>query len=165
MPQAPTAVQGPPQCRPAEPHDGEFLRRLFVESRPALAALPEPLRSQVVDLQVTAQRRQYRTDHPDSLEAVVEVAGTPIGRCWVTKAAAAYRVLDIAISGAYRNRGWGGLLLRELHAEAAHAGVPLELSVWAGNLDAVRLYRRLGFEQVGEANGYLNLRWAADTAG
>lgn len=158
-------VQGRPRCRPAEPHDGEFLRRLFVESRPELAALPDPLRSQVVELQVAAQRRQYRTAHPESLEAVVEVDGTPVGRCWVMRAADTYRVLDIAISSAHRRRGLGSLLLRDLHAEAAQAGVPLELSVWGANLDAVRLYRRLGFEQVDEANGYLDLRWSAGTTG
>ncbi|NIJ19988.1 ribosomal-protein-alanine N-acetyltransferase [Sphingomonas naasensis] len=53
-----------------------------------------------------------------------------------------------------RRRGIAGALLRAIVAEARARGVvQLHLEVRAGN-DAVRLYRREGFEKVGERRNY-----------
>jgi ribosomal-protein-alanine N-acetyltransferase len=53
-----------------------------------------------------------------------------------------------------RRRGVAGALLRAIIAEAQNRGVlQLHLEVRAGN-DAVRLYRREGFEKVGERRNY-----------
>ena len=53
-----------------------------------------------------------------------------------------------------RGRGVGGALLRSVIAEAIARGVTrLHLEVRSGN-DAARLYRREGFEKVGERSGY-----------
>lgn len=143
------------ECRPALAGDEIFLRALFTESRPELHVLPGPL----VDLQMRAQRRQYSADAPDSVEQVVELDGTPVGRCWVSRSAPAHRVLDLSIAGAYRHRGLGTRLLRGFQADAAHGDVPLRLAVWGGNTGARRLYARLGFTQIAAAGGYLELQW------
>lgn len=144
------------ECRPALAGDEIFLRALFTESRPELHAVPEPL----VDLQMCAQRRQYSTDAPDSVEQIVELGGVPVGRCWMARSASAHRVLDLGITGAYRNRGLGTRLLRGFQADAARDDVPLRLAVWAGNKGARSLYARLGFTQITAAGGYLELQWA-----
>jgi ribosomal-protein-alanine N-acetyltransferase len=63
-------------------------------------------------------------------------------------------LLLLATRPAARRRGVAGALLRAIIAEAQHRGVlQLHLEVRAGN-DAVRLYRREGFEKVGERRNY-----------
>jgi ribosomal-protein-alanine N-acetyltransferase len=63
-------------------------------------------------------------------------------------------LLLLATRPAARRRGVAGALLRAVLAEArARSVVQLHLEVRAGN-DAVRLYRREGFEKVGERRNY-----------
>ena len=63
-------------------------------------------------------------------------------------------LLLLATRPAARRRGIAGALLRAVIAEAEARGVAqLHLEVRAGN-DAVRLYRREGFEKVGERKNY-----------
>lgn len=63
-------------------------------------------------------------------------------------------LLLLATRPAARRRGVAGALLRAIVAEAQTRGVlQLHLEVRAGN-DAVRLYRREGFEKVGERRNY-----------
>ncbi|WBY06367.1 GNAT family N-acetyltransferase [Sphingomonas sp. 7/4-4] len=63
-------------------------------------------------------------------------------------------LLLLATRPAARRRGVAGALLRAIIAEARNRGVlQLHLEVRAGN-DAVRLYRREGFEKVGERRNY-----------
>lgn len=63
-------------------------------------------------------------------------------------------LLLLATSPRARGRGVGGALLRAAIAEAAGRGVKdLHLEVRAGN-EAIRLYRREGFSQVGERRSY-----------
>ncbi|MDF7773791.1 GNAT family N-acetyltransferase [Sphingomonas sp. AOB5] len=63
-------------------------------------------------------------------------------------------LLLLATRPAARGRGVGGALLRAVIAESACRGViDLHLEVRAGN-EAVHLYRREGFEKVGERHHY-----------
>ncbi|AQR74989.1 GNAT family N-acetyltransferase [Sphingomonas sp. LM7] len=63
-------------------------------------------------------------------------------------------LLLLATRPAARRRGVAGALLRAVIAEARTRGVEqLHLEVRSGN-DAVRLYRREGFEKVGERKNY-----------
>jgi ribosomal protein S18 acetylase RimI-like enzyme len=49
--------------------------------------------------------------------------------------------------------------LEDLKAQAAAAGIPLDLAVEKDNPDARRLYERLGFVHAGETEQELKLRW------
>lgn len=166
------------QTRPATPGDERFLRELFAESRPDLALLPEALRPQLIDLQFASQRQQYRTAAPEAIDWIVQadLGGRlePVGRCYVWQQPHEHRLLDLAIGRRWRGRGIGRTALERLCDEARRAGVPLGLSVWQQNEDALRLYRRLGFvgadpgsSPVGAAapTGYLRLRWSAGESG
>lgn len=63
-------------------------------------------------------------------------------------------LLLLAARPAVRRRGVGGALLRAIVAEAeARGGKEIHLEVRAGN-DAVMLYRREGFDKVGERRDY-----------
>jgi ribosomal protein S18 acetylase RimI-like enzyme len=94
-----------------------------------------------------------------------------VGRCYLQQGATEHRLLDLAIRFQWRRHGLGSMVLARLFADAARAGVPLRLSVWHANSDALRLYHRLGFVaedakagndgDVSEMTGYLQLRWSA----
>lgn len=161
--------------RPAADADHDFLRRLFAESRPELAVLPGEVREQLIDLQFASQLAQYRSSAPDAVDWILllDHDGTTerVGRCYLSQGVQEHRLLDLAIRERWRGRGLGSIVLERLCAAAAHAGVPLRLSVWSANHGALRLYRRLGFvadsdrfsESTGGAQplGYLRLRWSA----
>ena len=159
---------GPLTRRPALPDDADLLRSLFAESRPELALLPEPVREQLVRLQFDAQRDQYRRSAPDAVDWIVEVdhdgRREPVGRCYLWAGPREHRLLDLAIRPEWRGCGIGTAVLNRLCADAAGAGVPLTLSVWAANHGARRLYDRLGFaaqeRAATDAAGYLSLRWS-----
>jgi GNAT superfamily N-acetyltransferase len=65
----------------------------------------------------------------------------------------------------YQGRGVGGRLIRELLAEAAGCGQPVELDVLAVNTRAYALYVRLGFRDLGRhgENGVkIRMRWSVN---
>lgn len=152
--------------RPADPADNDFLLALFSESRPELALIPEPARASLIRMQFGSQLSQYRASAPDAVDWILEVGPgpEPVGRCYLRQGPTEHHLLDLAIRTEWRGRGIGSAVLEWLCAEAGRAGVPLRLSVWQANEEALRLYRRHGFVAEGDASdpaGYLRLRWTA----
>lgn len=85
---------------------------------------------------------------------IAAVGGTDAGFALARSTGEEAELLLLATRPQQRGRGVGGALLRAIIAEAAARGViNLHLEVRAGN-DAVRLYRREGFDKVGERRGY-----------
>ena len=141
----------PVRLRTAEPEDDAFLCRLFVDARPEMQFLPP----QLVDLQRAAQRTQYRRDHPQAVDEIVELDGDPVGRCWTADADGEVHLLDVAVQADRRRHGIGRAVLDVVADRAAAQGVPVRLAVWAANTGARRLYRAAGFAEVGEAGGHV----------
>ena len=162
--------------RSATVADNDFLLALFAESRPDLALLPEAVRAPLIQMQFDLQRSQYRSNAPDAVDWILELEQDgrtePVGRCYLWQGAAEHRLLDLAILSRWRSQGLGSSVLVRLCADAEQAGVPLRLSVWQANQDALRLYQRHGFVLAGaesgkngdlpEMTGYLTLRWSAE---
>ena len=162
--------------RRSQTSDNDFLLTLFEESRPDLALLPEAVRGQLIRMQFDSQLSQYRAAAPDAVDWILELDSDgrmePVGRCYLQRGATEHRLLDIAIRFQWRGHGLGSIVLARLCADAARAGVPLRLSVWHANSDALRLYHRIGFvtddtetgndSDVSEMTGYLKLRWSAE---
>jgi GNAT superfamily N-acetyltransferase len=160
-------------ARPAAEADAEFLLALFAEARPELDLVPAPMREQLLRMQFEAQLRSYRSTAPDAVDLVLEVENgaktASVGRCYLAQTSVEHRLLDLAVAPRWRGRGIGTAVLEQLRSAAARAGVPLRLTVWHQNVDAQRLYERLGFvtdESEGASGpaGYLALRWPAGDA-
>jgi ribosomal protein S18 acetylase RimI-like enzyme len=67
-------------------------------------------------------------------------------------------LVDIALMPAFRNRGWGSLLVRALQDEARGSGTAMLLQVEIWN-PALALYRRLGFIAEGDDGIRYWMRW------
>jgi ribosomal protein S18 acetylase RimI-like enzyme len=67
------------------------------------------------------------------------------------------RLIDIALLPAYRGAGIGTRLLHAFVAQAVAGAMPIVLYVEMNN-PVQALYRRLGFESVGENGVYLKMR-------
>jgi ribosomal protein S18 acetylase RimI-like enzyme len=142
--------------RTAVAGDDGFLRRLCLDARPELQLLPP----QLVDLQIAAQRTQYRRDHPQAVDEVVELDGDPVGRCWTADADGELHLLDFAVQADRRRQGIGRAVLDVVADRAAARGVAVRLTVWPTNAGARRLYRATGFTEVGEVGGHVVMRLA-----
>ena len=78
-----------------------------------------------------------------------------VGYAIVSRYVDAWHVMNIAVVPGFRRRGIGRSLLErlfEVTADDARRGYTLEVRV--SNVDAIRLYERLGFESRGIRRGY-----------
>ena len=88
-------------------------------------------------------------------DGAIARGGRLIGFALSRHAAGEAEVLSIAIAKSERGRGLGRDLMNSHLARLAAAGVSsVFLEVEPGNASALALYRRLGFETVGERKGY-----------
>ena len=102
---------------------------------------------------------QIRGETPDSATSVVEVEEERVGRVRVARTADYIELCGIQLLPDVQRHGIGTAIIEELQAEAAAAGLPLDLGVEKDNPDARRLYERLGFVLVGVTDEEFKLRW------
>lgn len=147
--------------RAAAASDGAFLRDLYLDTRRdefAMLALPAAQLEELLQLQFTAQSRQYAARYPRGEQYIVQHEGEAVGRLFVDRAPDGIRIVDVSLLQGHRGRGVGTGIVRALQAEAAARGVPLRLSVRREN-PAARLYARLGFLEVAADEIYRELEW------
>jgi ribosomal-protein-alanine N-acetyltransferase len=85
----------------------------------------------------------------------LDLAGQIIGYGVMSLGAGEAHVLNVCVRDEFRSRGFGRRLLEHLLERAAAAGVyEAFLEVRPSNTAAIRLYQRLGFEQIGIRRGY-----------
>jgi len=137
------------RVRPEDDADEAFLRELFVASWPLRDMLPEPLRSQQIDLHVAAFRRGLRGDVMRRI--VVDPAGAPVGRLIIDwRHEAGSYCDDIAVLPEHGGRGIGTALLKAWIEVAAAHGLGCALTVAPDN-PARALYARMGFAEQRDA--------------
>jgi len=85
----------------------------------------------------------------------LDLAGQIIGYGIMSLGAGEAHVLNVCVRDEFRNVGFGRRLLEHLLERAAAAGVnEAFLEVRPSNIAAIRLYQKLGFEQIGIRRGY-----------
>jgi ribosomal protein S18 acetylase RimI-like enzyme len=157
----------PTALRWRDAHDGDlpFLRRLYGDTRAAeLVAVPWPdaVRHAFLDSQFTLQHRHYTAHYQPADYLVIEYADEPIGRLYLHCQDREATVIDIALLEAWRGRGFGSALLREVQRAAIRDGLDaVVLHVDLRNLAAKNLYERMHFVAEADTGTHLRMRWLA----
>jgi ribosomal protein S18 acetylase RimI-like enzyme len=147
--------------RPVTSGDAAFLCDVYSSTRTEeLAQVPwsDEQKAAFLRMQFDAQDRYYHEQYPNGAYDVILVEGQPAGRLYVNRGPDEFRIIDIAMLPAYRNRRIGTHLVGALQAEAALARKPLRIHVERFN-PAMRLYERLGFRPIADRGVYLFLEW------
>lgn len=85
----------------------------------------------------------------------LDLEGQIIGYAVMSLGAGEAHILNVCVREEFRSLGFGRRLLEHLLERAAGSGVnEAFLEVRPSNLSAIRLYQRLGFEQIGIRRGY-----------
>jgi ribosomal protein S18 acetylase RimI-like enzyme len=106
---------------------------------------------------------QIRGEVAGSTTSVIEIDNERVGRLRITGTAGYIELSGIQLFPQVQRHGIGTAIIENLKAQAAAAGIPLDLGVEKDNPDARRLYERLGFIHVGEAGQEFKLRWNPPT--
>jgi ribosomal protein S18 acetylase RimI-like enzyme len=149
------------RLRAAVPEDEQFLRAVYASTRAeelARVLWSDEQKRAFTDMQFAAQDAHYRRYYPSAQYSIIEVQGVPAGRLYVDRSEKEILIIDIALLPEHRRAGIGTRLLRELQDEARTAGKVLTIHVEKFN-PALRLYQRLGFQQVKDEGVYLLLEW------
>jgi len=148
--------------RPATDTDYDFMRRLYESARAEeMTRFPfdEAQKKVFLDQQFAAQFEHYGIHYPTCERNIVERNGEPIGRFWIDEWRDQIRIVDIALMAECRGSGIGSMLLHQVLDRADSAGKPVTIHVESFN-PALRLYQRLGFEQVDTNGVYYLMRRA-----
>jgi ribosomal protein S18 acetylase RimI-like enzyme len=155
----------PVALRPEQPGDESFLFEVYAGTRQeelALTNWDEPARRAFLNMQFAAMRRGYASLYPAGEFLVISLGPRAVGRMVLNRSAEEVRVVDLALLPAHRHAGIGTLLMRQVCAQAAEAGIPVRLSVLKSSR-AVGWYERLGFAKAGEAGIYDQMEWRASS--
>jgi ribosomal protein S18 acetylase RimI-like enzyme len=150
----------PYRIRPATEDDIGFLADVVIEATRAQGRLPDDFderqwRKGFGDWTV----EQVRGERLNSTTSVIEVDNERVGRLRISHSADYIELSGIQLLPDAQRRGIGTAIIEDLKAQAAAVGIPVELGVEKDNPDARKLYERLGFVQVGEAEEECKLRW------
>jgi GNAT superfamily N-acetyltransferase len=152
--------------RPRTDADLAFLSDLYASTRAEELApvpwSPEQKRA-FLDDQFGKQHAHYLEHYPNAQWYVIEHAGVPVGRFYVSRLTTEMRLMDVSLVAQWRGRGVGSALLHGLVDEADAAGLALSLHVEPYN-PALRLYGRWGFEKIESRGAYLYMERALGTA-
>ncbi|WP_160147887.1 GNAT family N-acetyltransferase [Trinickia soli] len=150
------------RLRPAHDHDRGFLQAVFESTRAdefAQTGWDAERIAAVLAQQFSAQDAYYRQHYLRGRFDVIVQGATAIGRLYHDWCGSEARLIDIALLPAYRGAGLGGRIVRAFVARAAARAMPIVLYVEMNN-PVQALYRRLGFEPIGENGVYVQMRRA-----
>lgn len=148
--------------RPVEAIDGSFLFSVYASTRQTEVSAfgwTDEQQDAFLRMQFEMRRRSYLMQCPQAESSVILCGDAPAGSIIVDRTPDHISITDIAVLPEFRRRGIAGKVIAELQHEADNAGVPVVLSVDKSNLNARRLYERLGFEPVGETELTIEMRW------
>jgi ribosomal protein S18 acetylase RimI-like enzyme len=82
-------------------------------------------------------------------------SGLPVGTSWMTCDGRRLHLHHFAVAGALRGRGLAKILLLASLRHAKASGIQVKLEVHKSNEAAVGLYRKAGFETIGDYEVYI----------
>ncbi len=150
-----------PTLRPASPEDEAFLFRVYASTRDEeLAHVTWSAEQKEAFLlwQAATQHRYYVENYPGAEFQVIMLGEQPIGRFYLHRRPDEIRIMDIALLPEHHRHGYGSALLHAVMAEGQRTGRRVTIHVELFN-PALKLYRRLGFEQIAEHGVYLLMEW------
>ncbi len=146
--------------RPALERDRAFLCGVFESTRAEEFARTGWSSDRIAALlaqQFAVQDTYYRRHYPQGRFDVVMRDEQAVGRFYHDWLGGEARLIDVALLPRYRGAGIGRRLVGAFVAQAARRAMPAVLYVEMGN-PVQALYRRLGFETIGEDGVYLQMR-------
>jgi ribosomal protein S18 acetylase RimI-like enzyme len=148
------------RIRPATAEDVGFLADVVVEATRAQGRLPNDFdEPQWRKSFAEWSTEQVRSEIPENRTSVIEVDDRSVGRLRINRAANYIELCGIQLLPASQSQGIGTAIIEDLKAQAAAAGIPLDLGVEKDNAGARKLYDRLGFVQVSETEEECGLQW------
>ncbi|HWY74694.1 MAG TPA: GNAT family N-acetyltransferase [Verrucomicrobiae bacterium] len=156
-----TTRAGTVTLRAEQPGDEAFLFEVYASTRQDelnLTPWNEAMRQAFLTQQFRAMRQGYAEMFPNGAFSIILLDGRPIGRQVVHHNDERICVADVALLPAYQCQGIGRALMESVLRDAAAAKLPVRLHVVRENR-ALNLYRRLGFEPIGELGVYQEMEW------
>lgn len=131
-------------------NDSEFFMKLFAEiknSELQLDTWPEPIRTQMINMQFNAYESYMNVEFPDNKDYLILYQSAKAGRLQLNTDEMGIRIINISLSPPFRNKGIGAKIINNLILEANQKNKPVFLDVDKIN-PALNLYSRLGFKIV-----------------
>lgn len=145
----------------AAAEDASFLYELFATAKQEEMEAwnwPAAEQDEFVRMQHRAQQQSYSTRYPNAYDQIILCEGKKAGRMLTARSSTEVVVIDLVLLPAFRNRGVGTALLRELQQSLRAERLPLCLHVMV-NSPARRLYARLGFSEDGFSIPFIRMCW------
>ncbi len=105
------------------------------------------------------QRQNFQRNWELCETRLIEVGGTPAGYIQTLQEPDHLLLKNLGLLPPFQRRGIGNKLIRDLQDRAAELRLPIRLSVFVTNPDAVCFYDRLGFVKEGRTNEFQHMRW------
>lgn len=153
------------QLRDVEPGDEPLLVRVYAGGRAeelALVPWDAPRKQSFVEMQFAAQLLHYREHYPHAQQQVICADSKPVGRLYLDRGTAEYRILDVAILPENRNTGIGTFVIKEILNEAYSAR--LSVTIYVETITALRFFERLNFRNISHDEFKALMRWDPDQA-
>ncbi|MEG3191232.1 GNAT family N-acetyltransferase [Lysobacter sp. D1-1-M9] len=149
--------------RAAIASDLPYLRQLYADMREAeMAQVPWPpaAKRAFLDQQFALQHAHYVRHFPGASFMVLQCRAAQVGRYYLLRDSD-FLIIDISLDPQIQGQGVGRALIKRTQALAASLGRGVRLSVRLDNVEARRLYERLGFRRgaVDEHATHLSMRW------
>ena len=154
----------PIELREVRAEDRAFLERLYASTRQdELEPVDwnEEQKLSFLRQQFEAQDHYYHEHFPDCSYQIITRAARAIGRLYLDRREDEHRIVDIALLPEFRGQGVGRRLMQEILDEARQSELPVRIHVEQYN-PALRLYKDLGFQELGEVGAYFFMEWKAD---
>ena len=152
--------------RPIRPADERFLSQLYASTRAEeVAQVPhwtDEQRVEFLEMQFQAQHKFYSEQFTEAEFSIIRHRGRSVGRLYIDHRDDEIRLIDIALMPDVRRQGIGGALMRQILTQGQEASKPVRIHVEKNN-PALRLYRRLGFEDIEDQGVYYLMEWKPES--